>query len=376
MVFRFYPTKDATLYERYPAKNTGMDPVLELSKQIVGTQLSSSIYNSRPLVGFDYAAIEATTAAFGYSVNTGRWLLKLYACEVEEIPSSYAVECYIVSQSWFMGTGKTANIPITTAGVSWVYRDTAAVTSSAWPTGSYTGLDTGSWTTNPGGGVWFPGHVGSQSFDYSTADLAINVSEHMSGIFGNVEIYAPNNLFSLILKRSDADEQSNVSLGSVKFFSRDTSTVFSPVLEFQPPLRAVYTGSLGFIDVSSQYSLIPTNLQASYNEDNTATIRFVARAKYPTRAFVTSSLITTRQLVSGSRYAIYSAQSDDEVIGFSESTTLSHDDEGNYFLFHMDSLQPERYYRILIQVPNAGKPFYGHQVFDNNWIFKVSRLDD
>lgn len=376
MVFRFYPTKDATLYERYPTKNTGMDPVLEISKQIVGTQLSSSIFNSRVLVGFDFAAIDEIVSGFGYQIDAGKWFLKLSACETQEIALDYSIQCLIVSQSWSMGIGKTANTPNTTAGVSWVYRDTAAITSSAWPTGSYTGIETGSWTTTSGGGVWLSNFVESQSYSYSTADLSINVTKHMSYIYVDPDLCAPNNIFSFILKRDDHSEQSQASFGSVKFFSRDTSTVFSPVLEFQPPIQIIATGSLNFVDVNSSYSIIPTNLQAVYNEDTTPTIRFVARPKYPARAFTTSSLVTTRQILSGSRYAIYSAQSDDEVIGFSESTTLHHDDQGNYFRVHMNSLQPERYYRILIQVPASKNTSYDCQVHDNDWIFKVSRLDD
>jgi len=373
MVFRFYPTKDATLYERYPSKNTGMDSSLELRKDIVGTTLSSSIYNSRIVIAFASNSLdrirEFHTGSTNPNAGGGNWFLKLYACETSEIPSDYNLHCYLLSQSWTMGVGKDANIPQTTEGVSWNYRVGAAVTSSAWSTGSYGANETGSWTTNPGGGVWHTDAVSTQSFMYSTTNINMSVNNLVSKWIGD-GLYAVDNHINFIIKKSDTDEQSRLTFSSVKFFSKDTSTVFLPVLEYQV-YDASFTGSLTFVDTDASYGLTPVNLQATYGESSTPIIRFVARSKYPNRSFTTSSFNITKQLVSGSRYAIYSAQSDDEVIGFSEATTVSHDGTSNYFKLYVPGLQPERFYRILIQVPNSGSA--GHQVYDHNWVFKVVR---
>ena len=62
MILRFYPTKDTTVYEQYPHKNTGLDAVLEINKTII----NSSSYNSRVLLDFDYPAISQSISSLGY----------------------------------------------------------------------------------------------------------------------------------------------------------------------------------------------------------------------------------------------------------------------------------------------------------------------
>ena len=41
-----YPIKDSTIYEQFPAKNTGIDSILEINKTIDNI-LPIAIYNSR-----------------------------------------------------------------------------------------------------------------------------------------------------------------------------------------------------------------------------------------------------------------------------------------------------------------------------------------
>lgn len=368
MVLRFYPSKDATLYERYPSKNTGLDSSLEISKEIVGTTLSSSIYNSRILVSFPSSALDEVRAN-GLNPGYCTWTLKLYASETSEIPSDYTLYAYLLSQSWAMGVGKKANTPPSTEGVSWKYRTSLAVTSSAWDTGSYGATETGSWTTNPGGSVWHTDTVATHSYQYDTADLRMNVNTLMAKWLGG-EPYRFDSFINFIVKKSDEDEQSGLRFNSVKFFSTDTSTVFMPVLEVGYD-DSISTGSLPAIDPASAFSIVPINLQDTYSESATSIIRFAARPRYPARSFTTSSVYLDRYIVSGSQYAIQSAQSDDMIIDFSPYTKVSADNQGNYIKLHMGSFQPERFYKLLIKVPNSGS--YGYQVFDGQWIFKVLR---
>ena len=63
---------------------------------------------------------------------------------------------------------------------------------------------------------------------------------------------------------------------------------------------------------------------------------------------------------------------DDVVIGFSDYTKLSADSTSNYIKLHLDSFQPERYYKLLFKVPNSGSSS-AYQIYDNKWIFKVTR---
>ena len=93
----------------------------------------------------------------------------------------------------------------------------------------------------------------------------------------------------------------------------------------------------------------------------------------PVDTFATQSGYLTRyKLPTGSQYAVYSAQSDDVVLEFSQFTKVSDDNTSNYIKLHLDSFQPERYYKLVLKVPNSGSNST-YQIHDNNWIFKVTR---
>lgn len=365
MVLKFYPSKDATIYERYPTKNAGLDSMLEISKEIVRSASVDYKYNSRALIDFDYTAISRSIVEMGYNPNLFDFRLKLYLATAEEIQTDFVVECYPVSQSWSMGIGKTSNSPITTEGVSWTYRTGLAVPASAWATASFNPTTTASWQTTAGGGTWYTSSAASQSFTYSIDDINIDVNRIIHRVqSGSIQFTG------FLLKKQDADEGSALTFKSLRFFSKDTNTVFLPTLEARYD-DSVYTGSVTFVDTNSEYNVVSTNLQSQYSELSTPIIRFAARPRYPSLVYSTSSLYLTRQILSGSQYAIYSAQSDDVITEFSSYTKVSHDESGNYFKLHMDSLQPERLYKIVLRIPNSGS--YCHQIVDQNWIFKVTR---
>ena len=52
-----------------------------------------------------------------------------------------------------------------------------------------------------------------------------------------------------------------------------------------------------------------------------------------------------------------------------QNTKISCDSSGPYFDIHMDGLQPERYYRVLIKTTLDGS----NTIVDNKDIFKVVR---
>ena len=368
MILKYYPTRDATIYEQYPNRNTGLDAILEISKNIVATgSAASGSYNSRILLDFDYAAISASIVSLGYDPNNFQYNLKLYVAEAKEIPVNYTLYAYPVSGSWNMGVGRFGNIPQTTAGVSWRYRESLDNINSAWTTSSFAATVTASWATTAGGGTWYTSSVASQSFDYTTSDVDMDITPIIHQIqSGSI------NFDGIIIKKSDLDETSTNVFNSLKFFSKDTHTIYLPVIEAKYD-DSVSTATLTEIDTEDDYNLIFTNLKSYYNEGSVAKIRIAPRYQYPTPVFQTSSLyLASYRLPTGSQYAIYSAHNDDIVIGFSDYTKISDDITSNYVKLHLDSFQPERYYRMVIRVPNSGS-VNTYQVYDNKWIFKVTR---
>jgi hypothetical protein len=361
MVIRFYPTKDATIYEANPNKNTGLDAILELNKTITAT----GAYNSRVLLGFDYTTISSSIAALGVNPKSCSYGLKMYTATADEIPTDYTIYAYPIGNSWDMGVGRSSNIPITTTGVSWLYRESEDIPSTAWPTSSFPAGTTGSWNTSVGGGIWYTSSAASQSYSYTTTDIDMDVS----GIIRSVQS-GSFPFYGFLIKKSETDEASSKLFGSLKFFSKDTNTVYLPVLEVKYD-DSVNAQSLTPINVNEENRIILTNLKKSYPENSRPIFRISARPLYPPYTFSTvDPHMVEYRLPTGSQYAVYSAQSEDVVIDFSNYTKVSDDAAGNYIKLHLDSFQPERYYKLLFRVPNGDGTY---EVYDNKWIFKVAR---
>jgi len=361
MIYNIYNTKDASIHEQYPILNTGLDAVLQIDKTFV----DDVPYNSRALVQFDLSKFTQnyTTAIL---TQTASYYLRLTIVEADEIPLNYSLYAYPVSGSWNMGTGRFTTMPTSSDGVSWQYRLSSENTSSGWLTSSYAPGSTGFYATNPGGANWYTAYAHSQSFDYQTADVLMDVTSTVrawiSGTLNNQ---------GFIIKRSDADEQSTDLLGSLKFFSKDTHTIYGPKLEMRYN-DSIYHTSYSLVDFDDEVVVNLTNLRGQYGEGDKARFNISVRPKYPNRTFATTSdYLDTYQLISSSFYSIRDAHTNNVIIPFDEANTIiSADSKGSYFKLNLDGLIAERYYRVLIKSKIDSTEQY---IFDNNWIFKVSQ---
>ncbi len=364
MVLRFYPSKDATIYEDAPTQNTGLDAILELNKTVVRAHGTSSIYNSRILLDFDLIRVDQVLADIGRGRSEFEWNLKLFAANSSEIPLDYDVECYTVGQQWGMGIGRRLNRPQTTQGASWTFSTGVNTPLSAWPTSSFSGGTTGSWQTNPGGGVWNTTPVATASLAYRMDDINFDVTLQVKGV--NAKSFT-----GFLIKRDQASESSEEVLGSLRLFSMDTSTVYVPILEARV-LDFLEDNTLQGVSVTyDDYNVVAHNLRESYEDNSTPTFYFSGRERYPAITHTTSSNYLVRQKLPAAQYSISDAHSDLTIIEFSEYTKLSDDGLGSYFSLPLASFQPERYYRVKLKIPYKDEASF--RVVDNNWIFKVAR---
>lgn len=362
MIYSIFPAKDSVCYDKdiLIYQNTGLDEVLELKKEL-SSSVNATTANSRILMKFDIADINEIVSQCNSSPT---YYLSLYTTDVKEIPLSYTVEVAAVSQSWEMGVGKTADSPITTDGVSWTYRDRLDGTS--WLTSSFANGSTGSFSSYPGGGTWYTASIATQSFEFQSTDLRVNVTNivnnWLSGSFSND---------GFLIRRTTDEEQNNSNMGALQFFSRDTHTIYPPKLEIAWDDSSYVTASLVEITSSDSFLIYSPNLESSYNENAKAKIRIVGRLKYPTRTYSTQSAYTTvtHRLPTSSYYSIIDATSQDTIIPYDTSCTkLSCDAYGNYFKLWMNTFQPERVYRLLVKVVTSET----EEIF-NDFIFKVTR---
>lgn len=371
MYYSLYPKYDTTLYENHPNRNSGIDQIVELNKIVSNTPDPDGFYwdattNSRILMQFDTVRL-ASLISQGAITGSATYYLSLRATEAAELPISYSLEVAPVSQSWSNGQGHYNDYPEITEGASWSYRDGYYQgNGTLWITGSLSAGTTASNASVVGGGTWYTGstYVVTQSFDYvDVPDIRINVTDIVNHwLDGDI----PNNGF--IIKRLSADENSNTHLGSIKFFGKDTHTIFTPRLEAVWDDSVFVTGSLQ--EISGDYTVYFPNIKQSYRNSGKTKIRLIAREEFPRLTYATSSnYLDIKRFPTSSYYAIQDSVTNDFIIPFDTgSTVISCDTQGNYFYLNMNSFSTERYYKIVVKTVDSDQV---EVITDGGFYFKV-----
>jgi hypothetical protein len=370
-VYKIFPSQDSSIYSGYPSMNTGLDEILESSTNFntdetyINNQYPQS---SRFLIKFDQSEI---TDILNNKISGSTWSsnLKCFVSKVEGISGTTTLLVNALYEDWNMGTGKFLNSPEVQNGVSWVWTNYSG--STKWTTGSYIPGSTGSYnlSTNPnsaGGGVWYINNQSSQTFNfYSDLDLNFNVTNIVDNWYSS-----SFNNYGFIVRQSEDQEFINnpIAQTELKYFSRDTHTIYPPQLEFKWNDFSYSTGSLDVLGTIPATITVDNNYGTFYSS-SVNIFRVNSRPEYPLRVWSTSSWYTTNYaLPTTSYYAIKDLDTNEYVIDFDPVyTKLSCDSSGSYFTMYMNGLEPERYYKILIQTTINNNTI----VFDNNYVFKV-----
>jgi hypothetical protein len=378
-VYKIFPEKDTTIYSKYPDMNTGLDQILEISNERTLLE-GSTPYASRVLIKFPTSEINEvlntivlpttnTTSVPSLTPITSpngfySASLRLYLADASNLPDTYSLECYSISQSWEQGTGRFLYDPYDTENATWRNRDN----TNEWLTASFFTNTTASFqSANPGGGTWWFSYAGSQTFGINqTKDINLNVTNITDGYNSNLLV---NDGF--LLKMTSNYELTNTSSYSLKYFSRDTHTIYLPQLEIKWDDSVYNTGSLNVLTNENIAITLGNNI-GKYNRNDVYRFRVNARDIYPARQFTTVSVYTlNKALPSSSYWALQDLDTGEYVIDFDPTCTkLSCDGSGNYFDMYMAGLQPERYYKVLIKSSFANGSTV---VYDNSYIFKLNK---
>ena len=347
-VYRIFPEKDTTIWSEPSVGglygNAGLDEILEIGGY-PDARLTGRA--NRALMQFKTSEITSTlntkvTGAFSSSLH-------LSLATAGEVPTDYTLYVYPISQSWNNGTGKKDDLPLNTTGVSWKYRD-AQLTE--W--------------NNLGCDFISSSVSGSKTFDLNSnkdidIDITSIVTQHYSGSIDNNGV---------VIKIQDSFENYTSASINLKYYGADTNTIFPPYLEFKWDDTVYNTGSLEVLD-NDIATITIKNHREKYLDSDTAKFRISARPKYPTRTFTTSSVyLTEYALPADSYWGVKDEFSGEMIVDFDTTyTKLSADSNSSFFNVHMDSFQPERYYRLLIKTTLDGNTL----VIDNKNVFKVER---
>jgi hypothetical protein len=363
-IYKIFSEADTTIYSKFPAMNTGLDEILEVSVKnsedannslIAGVGPISSDDLRRSLIKFSSDDLQKLKA---YATGSFKVYLKLYLANAENLNTDYYLEIRQVAQDWEMGTGHFADSPQTKNGACWYTSQSYYTNVTNWLNPQY--------YLTPGGGSWNNTFT-TQSFDYNSdkdinVDVTAIVDEWFSGSQSN---------YGFLVKHPNAVENNSGSYIALNFYSNDTHTIYPPTLEIRWDDSVYTTGSLSVLSDSDSVITLSNNM--GYYKKNTDIYKFRvnSRDKYPTRVFTTSSLYTSnKRLPQQSYWSLVDAKTNETVVDFDTNyTKISCDGVSSYFNVHMNGLEPERYYKLLIKCNLPS----GEQVdYDNNLIFKVT----
>jgi hypothetical protein len=343
----FTSSYDASIYLQQPDQNAGRDEILEVGKLYYG----SSKDITRALLKFNTNQISSSISE---SNITGSWkaFLNLRSANAEEIPLEYTIYANAVSQSWTMGTG-TKFDNITSDGVSWKYRNGI----DTWQdnviggTAVFSAGTTGS--ANAEGGTWYLTGSASQSFNYEPDDIRMDVTSIINlWVSGSL----PNN--GIIIHHGLENENDDLDYGLLKFFSKETNTIYEPKLELVWDDQLFITGSLGSVTGSvsdDDYKVIVSNLKKEYPQNQKVKIRVKGRDMFPLKRFDTVfAYDQTKYLPITTYYQLEDYKTDEIIFPFGDYTKVSCDSISNYFLMDLSTLPINRTYVLKLKIVENG----------------------
>lgn len=329
-------SKDATIYLQQPSQNTGLDEILEVSKTYYGNL--KDIAHS--LIKFDTNLLSSSLVSGEVTMSSAELILR--ECESSEIPVDYTIFAHPIWQSWDMGIG-TRFDDISTDGVTWNSKTTGA----DWLEGEYESGTTGSF--NGKGGTWYTSSVATQSFSYETSDIVMDVITPLqSWLDGTL----PNN--GWIIKHDSTLENDTEDYGQLKFFGKETNTIYQPKLRIGWDDSTFETGSLTELTADDIHVTFK-RLKTRYKVGSSPEIRVFGREKYPLKTYTSLYAYNdVKFLPSTTYYQVKDIITDEVIVPFSDYTKVSCDSNGNFFKLNLKNWETQRDYYLEIKVERDG----------------------
>jgi hypothetical protein len=351
MYYFLTASKDASIFLQQPNQNTGLDEVLEVSKVYYGSLKDTA----RTLIKFDTNTLSASLASGDVTMSVAELVLR--ETEPSQIPLSYSLEINPISQSWEMGVG-TRFDDISSDGCTWNYRESGSnwlptnVSNSGSATGSFDGK----------GGMWYTASQATRSYDYESSDLIVDVSSSLS--FWLDDGYSNE---GFIIKHESQKENNDIDYGQLKFFSKETHTIYQPKIRIGWDDSRYETGSLQALP--EEYKVSLKRLKKSYKAGGRYDIEVFARELYPQKTFNNTFGYSTGSLLpTSSFYQIRDNESNDIIIPFGDYSKISTYGNKSRISLDLTNFEINRSYRVELKVELTGSSEY----FDDDYIFEVT----
>ena len=326
------PVQDTSIYEKYPTRNTGYDEILEVGKTGV---VSGSV---RSLIQFDVSAFDGVPAETIY--------LNLRVAHMCDAQHNQSIELYQVGEEWDEGTGfYEQDLKNAKDGATWKIKDN---TDAEW--------------TNPGGTTG--SLIATYTFGWEPVDVRLDITdvvrEWVSGSTNN----------GILIKLPDADEDNNKVLANIRYFSRNTHTIYPSTIEAIWYDRTMdVPASSGLTQAPDEIENFVINQSPTYALDSTHRIRFGARPATMIKSFADTFRYGNQYFHgSSSHIGIMDTAAKDMVIPFDDGSLLSADGVGSYYDLKIENMYIGRTYSILLKLQKD----WGDEIIDTGHTFTVT----
>ena len=343
--------------ESFKDQNFGRDQILEVKKEFYNNKFH---HQTRALVQFSGTEFtELSKSVADGSITNPKYYLRLYEIEGNStLSNEYTLAIQPISESWVEGIGKNADNPKTTDGCSWENRSNPYGGSEVtWVNNGVTVLSVSS---------------SNQTFSNQSTDIEVEVTDMVNGWLNN-----KYGNYGMLIRFSGSQETNETTFAQLKFFSRNTHTIYQPKLEVRWDDSSFDSGITSSLTQLTMSGLVDNHLyikglRESYKENERVKFRIGAKKKYIQRTFTESLHISSGSFIpigSGS-YAIKDVATNEFIVPFSDYTSISYDSNSNYFNQWLDGFYPDRVYKILLKLKTNDSQ---EQIFDNDFEFIVKR---
>ena len=328
----FLKTKqDATIYERFPNLNTGLDEILEVGK-LAQPADGGNIFTQasvRFLLDFDIIS--------GSYPPEAQYFLNLYIANTLNVNRYQELLVHPVTSSWVEGSGyRFQDVLNAKDGTTWL--DSSPNTQWSTPGGDFNDVVSSSYEFK----------------DVPITDVKIDVTDLLSPV-NDGSISSWN---GVLLKFPNEDEGDQTNIGNIKFFSGNTHTVFEPRLEIVWDDQQFITGSLKPIP-NSRIKITPKNLKQAYTRGEMDKIYLIVRDPFPDKRFdATQRFKNVYFLPSGSFFRITDEVSGVKIFDFDQFSAISCDPTGSYIKLDTSGLDIDRFYKIELKVTTNDTVFF------------------
>lgn len=315
-------SRDASIYEGFSTVNAGLDEILDIGKIVQDLEYGAV----RALIKFDLPSTLSPP---------DKVYLNLRLANAGNLKSTEVLSVLPVTGSWVQGTGYYYQREWNASdGVTWDWR----TSGSSW-------IAAGGDTLTPTASVNLDTHP--------INDLRIDVTDIVTAMSSST---IPNHGFMVKLDDATEDDVNDAAL--IKVFSRQTHTIYQPLLEFCWATQSVETGSLSPL-TSTLVEISPKNISPTYTKGEVRKLYFNVRDKYPKKAF--DGLQRYRNmyyLPSDTQFEVRDAQSGLVVAPFDEYSTLDTDASGSFVTLDTTPLERYRFYNLRLKVSVDGEIVY------------------